>query len=362
MADVLEYKCPNCGGKIEYLPGGQTLVCPYCDSQFDIDKIKEFEIGDESEQNSDEHWDASKSEAWSYDEADGLRRYICQSCGGEVVGDEALGATQCPFCGNPIIIADQFGETLKPDFVLPFKLDKNGAKRALGEFCKGKLLLPKQFTSDNHIDEVQGVYVPFWLFSAECSGKMTFKTTRVRRWSDSKYNYTETNHYLVRRDGSMLFERVPVDASKKMDDALMDTLEPFNYAEMVDFKTAYLSGFLADRYDVTSDECSPRAKDRMVRSAEQQLTSTVVGYSSVIPQSRRFGFSSGVVKYVLLPVWMLGTTYKGERYIFAVNGQSGKVAGRLPVDYKRFFKWLGIFTLAIAAVAYPIALAIGGAL
>lgn len=359
MADILEYKCPNCGGRIEYEPGGQTLVCPFCESEFDIEKIKEFEIGKDTE---DIHWDASKSEAWTPDETDGLKHYICQSCGGEVVGDEALGATECPFCGNPVIIADQFGDTLKPDAVLPFKLDKDAAKRSLQAFCKGKLLLPKEFTSENHIDEIKGVYVPFWLFSADCDGKMTFRTTRVRHWSDSKYDYTETTHYLVRRAGNMRFEKVPVDASKKMEDALMDTLEPYNYGDMVDFKTAYLSGFLADRYDVTGEECGPRAQSRMYKSAENTLTSTVVGYNSVIPQNRSFWLTDRSVQYVLLPVWMLGTTYKGERFTFAINGQTGKVAGRLPVDYGRFWKWFGIFAAAISAVVFPIALYIGGAI
>ncbi len=361
MANVLEYKCPNCGGKTEFQPGGQTLVCPYCDSSFDIEKIKEFDLGDNSEQNEDIHWDAAESDAWAPDETQGLKHYICQSCGGEVIGDENMAATACPFCGNPIIIADQVGNDLRPDFVLPFKLDKEAAKKALTAFCKGKKLLPKQFTADNHIDDLQGVYVPFWLYSAFADGKMAFRTTRVRHWSDSKYDYTETMHYLVRRNGNVIFERVPVDASRKMDDALMDTLEPFVYSDMVKFKTAYLSGFLADRYDLTSEQCSTRAKERMKKTTERMITSTVVGYNAVFPQNSMFGLSDGVVKYAMLPVWMLGTTYKGERYTFAVNGQTGKVAGRLPVDYKQFWKLFAIYGGIISAVIFLLILIIGGA-
>lgn len=362
MANVLEYKCPNCGGKIEFQPGGQTLVCPYCESSFDIEKIKEFDLGDTSDQNEDIHWNAAHSNAWTPDETAGLKHYICQSCGGEVIGDDNTAATSCPFCGNPIIIADQVGDDLRPDFVLPFKLDKEAAKKALSAFYKGKKLLPKQFSSQNHINEIQGVYVPFWLFSAVADGKMAFRTTRVRHWSDSKYDYTETSHYLVRRDGTAVFERVPVDASNKMDDALMDTLEPFAYADMVDFKTAYLSGFLADRYDVTSEECSTRAKDRMQKTTERMITSTVIGYDSVMPQNSSFALSDRIVKYVLLPVWMLGTNYKGQNYLFAVNGQTGKVAGNLPVDYKLFWKWFAIYGGIISAAVFLLLMLLGGAL
>lgn len=118
---------------------------------------------------------------------------------------------------------------------------------------KGKKLLPKIFKKENHIDEIKGVYVPFWLFDADADADIRYKATRVRTWSDSDYDYTETSYYSIGRSGDIGFDRVPVDGSSKMPDDLMESIEPFKFEDAVDFKTAYLAGYLADKYDVTAE-------------------------------------------------------------------------------------------------------------
>lgn len=214
---------------------------------------------------------------------------------------------------------------LRPDYVIPFKLDKQAAKDALKKFYKGKVLLPKMFREENNIDKITGIYVPFWLFDCEANGRMSFDATRISSWRSGQYQYTKTSHFLVRRSGEMAFENIPVDASEKMDDAYMDSLEPFNYNEMVDFGSAYLSGFFADRYDVSDEECSPRAAKRVRTSLEDELRATVVGYSGVTTKSSNIKTSNGDIKYALFPVYMLNTKYRDKTYTFAMNGQTGKL-------------------------------------
>lgn len=154
-------------------------------------------------------------------------------------------------------MAGRLAGDLKPDYVIPFKLDKKAAKEGLSRHIKGKRLLPKIFKDQNHIDEIKGVYVPFWLFDTDAEAGIRYKATKVRSWSDSDYIYTETRHYSVIREGSLGFDNVPVDGSSKMEDALMESIEPFNFSEAVDFQTAFLSGYLADRYDISSEKASP---------------------------------------------------------------------------------------------------------
>ena len=108
-----------------------------------------------------------KQAQWQEGEADGLRSYVCKSCGGEIVGDENTAATSCPFCGNPVVMMGQFSGALKPDLVIPFKLDKKAAKEGLKKHLTGKRFLPKIFKDQNHIDEIKGIYVPFWLFDTD---------------------------------------------------------------------------------------------------------------------------------------------------------------------------------------------------
>lgn len=354
MADLQEFKCPCCGGSIEFNSDTQKMQCPYCDTEFDVDALKGYE--DESKINTPDEmeWETSAGTQWQEGETDGLRVYVCKSCGGEIVGDETLGATSCPYCDNPVVMTGQFSGSLKPDYVIPFKKDKEDAKKAMRQHTKGKRLVPKVFKDENHIDEIKGVYVPFWLFDADADANIRYKATKTHTWSDSNYYYTRTSFFAVHRSGSIGFERVPVDGSTKMADDLMESIEPYDFADAVDFKTAYLSGYLADKYDVDADDSITRANQRIKNSTEQAFAETVNGYSSVIPESSTIKLSSGKAKYALYPVWLLNTNWKGQKYVFAMNGQTGKFVGNLPLDKAAYKKWLFGLTGAISAAVFAI--------
>lgn len=352
MADLHEYKCPCCGGGIVFDTSAQKMKCPYCDTEFDPETLKGYDACLNDVSGADEmKWETTPGCEWQEGETDGMRVYVCKSCGGEIVGDETLAATSCPFCDNPVILMGQFAGALKPDYVIPFKLDKAAAKKGLMKHFEGKRLLPKVFKDENHIDEIKGVYVPFWLFDADANAKINYRATRVRAWSDSNYNYTETQFYSVHRGGSIGFDRVPVDGSSKMPDDLMESIEPYDFSQAVDFQTAYLSGYLADKYDVDVEQSIARANERVKKSTEQAFAATVQGYTSVIPQQSNIHLSEGRAKYALYPVWILNTTWKGQKYMFAMNGQTGKFVGNLPVDKGAARRWfLGIAAGVSAAV------------
>lgn len=352
MDTMLQYKCPNCGGQLEFSSKEQNMVCPYCDSVIDIASLSDYEKETaENKATEEPKWETGKEE-WTQEEAEHLNVYVCKSCGGEIVTDETTGATHCPYCSNPVIFTGKFAGGLKPDCIIPFKVDKKAAKEALKNHMKGKTLLPKVFKSENHIDEIKGVYVPFWLFDARAKGDIHFKGTKVRHWSDSNYSYTETSHYSVVRGGSLDFEKIPVDASSKMDDALMDSLEPFNPVEAQKFNTAYLSGYFADKYDVDVSESLNRANVRIINSTEDAFRGTVMGYSSLLKESDSLSFENTTAKYALFPVWILNTTWNGQKFVFAINGQTGKIVGDLPVDKKKYFAFLGGFAVGYSVLAY----------
>ena len=352
MSVLQQYKCPCCGGAIEFDSGLQKMKCPYCDTEFEMETLVSYDNELKNEASDDMAWETAAGGQWQEGEADGLRVYSCQSCGGEIVGDETTAATSCPFCGNPVVMMGQFSGALKPDYVIPFKLDKKAALEALKQHYGGKRLLPKIFTEENHIDEVKGVYVPVWLFDADADANIRYKATRIRTWSTSEYRYTETSYYAVMRAGTIGFERVPVDGSTKMDDALMESIEPFDFTDAVDFQTAYLSGYLADKYNVDSEQSITRANERIKKSTEQAFASTVKGYSSVMPESSSVHLKNGVAKYALYPVWLLNTSWNGEKYTFAMNGQTGKLVGDLPMDKGAYKKWLFGIAGAVSAAAF----------
>lgn len=352
MSELLQYKCPCCGGNIEFDSSLQKMKCPYCDTTFELETLKQYDqcLNQKIEEKMD--WNNDHLENYSEAETENIDIYICESCGGEIIGDKTTAAASCPFCGNPVIMKSKLAGDLKPDYIIPFKVSKQQAKEALKNHTKGKLLVPKAFKDENHLDEIKGIYVPFWLFDSKTDASVRYRATRTRFWSDSHYDYTETTYYSVYRQGTMEFERVPVDGSIQMDDQMMESIEPFRSNDIVDFQTAYLSGFLANRYDVSLEDSISRANERIKKSVEETIASTVRGYSTVIPESSQIQLVDGVNHYAMYPVWLLNTAWNNEKYTFVMNGQTGKFVGDLPMDKGAFCKWFVIIAVIVSVIAF----------
>ena len=356
---ITNYQCPACMGPLHFVGESGRLECDYCGSNFNVAEIealykeKEQKAAKAAEdtENAPEtkdgsEWDVSGlNEDWGAD-AEGMRTYSCPSCGAELLCEATTAATSCPYCGNPTVVPGQFSGILKPDYVLPFKLSKEDAIKALKKHYLKKPLLPSTFSKANHLEEIKGVYVPFWMYDGKASGSAQIHATQVHTYSSGDYEITETSHYDVRRAGSLGFEKIPVDASSKMPDDYMDSIEPYDYSDLKPFSTAYLPGFLADKYDVSVEDSRERADKRCVGSLICALKGTVSGYTTCNETSRDIHLKRGKVHYALLPVWLLNTKWEGKDFLFAMNGQTGKLVGNLPVSTKRV---IGLFA-AIAAL------------
>lgn len=356
MPEIVEFKCPCCGGAIEFNANAQSMKCPYCDSEFTPQSFKDTNEALKGYVNAVESmdWRQASGPGWRAGEEEGLVTYICNSCGGEIIADENTAATKCPFCDSPVVMSGKLSGTLKPDYVIPFKLDKKQAIMGYKNHLSGKRLLPKVFKDENHIEEIKGIYVPFWIFDADAKSHATYSATRLRSWSDSKFNYTETSYYSVVREGGMTFEHIPVDGSSKMPDSLMESIEPYDFSQAVYFETAYLSGYLADKYDVPAASGVNRVNERIRTTCAEELRRTVTGYATAMPTGSGTTLGSSQVKYALYPVWILNTVWNGQKYTFAMNGQTGKFVGNLPLDRGAYYKWLFGLTAAVGAAAFLI--------
>ena len=351
MPDTASYKCPCCASAIAFDAGLQLLRCPSCGNEFELEALRSFGEAEAEGMGDSIDWEAASEperarETYAAGEG-GVVSYSCESCGGEIVAEPAEGSFTCPYCGSNVVSQRHFSGMAKPDAVIPFKMDKAAAKAAFAKHMRGKPLLPGVFKQGHRIESVQGVYVPFWLFDCDVSARMRYRATRVSSWSDSRYRYTRTDHYLVRRGGHLRFDQVPVDASARMDDAQMEALEPFDYSSKEPFQLAYLAGYGAEKFDVSVDESRGRANARINTSTSQVFRGTVAGYSSVIQESANIRLRPLGVRYALMPVWLLGATFQGKTYTFAMNGQTGKFVGNLPVGKGRFAALAG----AVASVA-----------
>lgn len=367
---VTNYQCPACTGPLHFDAASGVLECAFCGSKYANEEIEaqyaqknaaaaeaQARAEAKAEAEASSAWDTSGfTEDWGED-AGSIRVYNCPSCGAELVCDETTAATSCPYCDNPTIVPGKLAGTLKPDVVIPFKIKKEEAIAALKNHYVGRPFLPKVFKDANHLDEIKGIYVPFWLFDGEAEGFATYEGLKSFVYRMGDHQVTETSHFEVLREGSVSFARIPVDASKKMDNDYMDSLEPFDYDELKPFSTAYLPGFYADKFDDSVEECSVRADTRAQASLEGLLDASVVGYDLVNKQASIINLNRGEVKYALLPVWLLNTSWNGQKYVFAMNGQTGKFVGDLPSD-KSLRRNMMLKVYGIAFVAC-LALAVG---
>ena len=358
----VSYKCPKCGAPLTFLPGHNHVTCAFCDAKISIAEMdalyaqKEEQAAQAAEKKEAQWNTESVGGTWDSAETAHMMIQTCSSCGAELVSDGNTMATECAYCGSPNMIPRQFDGMLRPDFVIPFKKTKQEAIAALKEFYgQGlrKYILPNAFTSENRIKEIQSMYVPFWLFDSRVRASATFRAENDSVHETSDEIITETSVYSCERSGAMKFERIPVDGSERMDDTYMESIEPFDYTELVPFSAAYFTGHVADKYDVDAEASAPRADKRVHESAVGVLEDTVTGYDRCTLDGEATVIKEdGSVSYAMVPVWILTTKYQGTPYTFMMNGQTGKVVGSVPIDRTKVLLYSAVSAVLSIPVFY----------
>jgi uncharacterized Zn finger protein (UPF0148 family) len=285
-----------------------------------------------------------------------VKEYHCENCGAVLMTEAETTATSCSFCGAGVVIADRLSGNLAPAKVIPFTISKEEAAMAFQKWCRKGLLTPKGFMSADRIKSITGMYVPFWLFDLNSKVKVHAIGTKVRKYTRGDYIYTETKYYDAFRDINLDYVKIPVDASEKMNDELMDKLEPYPYDQLKDFKTPYLVGYVAEKYNYNNDELLPRAKDKISRYIDSYIHSTLSGYQSITFKDKKIDTRSVKNYYVLLPVWMVSYDYAQTEHTFAMNGQTGKVVGTPPISIGKAAMWFtglaGGAMLTLKSISY----------
>jgi hypothetical protein len=193
----------------------------------------------------------------------------------------------------------------------------------------------------DRIKNISGMYVPFWLYDINGKGYADAICTKVRHYTSGNYDYTETQYFHVYRGFNMQYSKVPLDASEKMDDKLMDKIEPYNYDEAKKFNAPYLAGYLAEKYDFDSDKLMPRLTEKINRYIDSFVSSQFSGYSTVNYNAKNIDVVRRNTYYAMMPVWMVCYDYKDAEHIFAMNGETGKVVGKPPISKAKVSMWFG---------------------
>lgn len=339
---ALDNKCPACGAPILYKPNLKKWKCDYCKSEFTLEEMKKYNNASNEKNNIKEE---VKTEKQKEKDNTNYYEYNCKDCGAKIIADENTAATFCVYCGNTAILKEKLSGKFAPDMIIPFKNEKEKAIEAFKSLNKGRPLMPNFFNDEKNIEKIKGVYIPFWLYDVKVNGELDATSTTSTTWTVGDTVYTKTDTYRLEREGEMSFNKIPVDGSTRFDNDIMNTIEPFNYSELEEYNHAYLSGFLAEKYDVDEETSFKDAEERSLNSARDTIKDDMgMGIKTIVNDT--LASTKILTKYVLLPVWMINVKYKDKFYTFAMNGQTGEFVGNIPVDKKKAFIY-GILTFVI---------------
>lgn len=385
MADTI--KCPNCGSNLIFKPEFQKLSCDFCGAAFDPslfeDKVNELvedqpqpqtqqttqnavqtPSGEQSQTQPAEDVVTEVSEAIgpSGQEASGTSsasneteqvEFVCNSCGARVVTDKNTSATFCAFCGSPAMVGQRLTNEFRPQYMIPFKVSREQAERAFLKWAGGGKWTPFGFVSKNSISKLTGLYVPFWLFDIDAHIDVEASAEDIYYSGNTR----TTKYFEITRSGDVKWKSIPLDGETRIDDKLMEAIEPFDYKKMIPYDYNYLAGFYADRYDQNAKDLAARATTRGMSAMDEVIKSSV-GYGY---DRHRITRNSSYIKsmnanYALLPVWFMAYKYHNKMYYFVMNGQTAEVAGKIPVST---VKKTGFFFIVLSIVAVIARLLLG---
>lgn len=340
---IIHYQCPNCAGDMSYNADSGMLSCPNCGHEEQVEKHPEQLTSTEFE-------------------ATDAIEYHCENCSAVLITDADTVATKCNFCGSNVVISDRISGTLAPSKVIPFTISKEEAIKAFKKWCRNGLLTPKGFASEERVQSITGMYVPFWLYDFQSDVEVQARGNIVRTYTSGNYIITETKIFDVERKLKLRYLKIPADASIKMNDELMDKLEPYVYGEMHDFTPSYLPGFIAEKYNYTDEDLKSRVESKITPYIESNISNSLSNYHSYSIKQKDINTKTLKTYYALLPVWMITEDYENQEFMFAMNGQTGKVVGTPPISKAKVAKWFGGIALGTAVVIKIVSLLMGGSL
>ena len=311
-------KCPTCASNIFYQPEVQGMLCRNCGNIYNpstLEKMGSLGYSIEHDYTSDS--DVSEEDKKRHE-------IVCNSCGATMIADENMMSTMCVFCGSPALITRRMTREFKPDYIVPFKIDRQTAEKNMKEWLRTRKMTPRGFKTKSRLTKMMPVYVPFWLLDCGVNTDMY--------GIGKKYTGDVPKKFSVRAKANYYVKGVPFDASLKIANKLMEAIEPFDYSEMVKFDNRYLQGFYADKYDQSPMEMMDRFIKRLDRISMDMNDTIAVKFDEYVPSPERtFTWMSELsIKYCLLPVWFMTVEFDGRTYQFAVNGQTGEASGQAP--------------------------------
>lgn len=321
------YNCKNCGAVLYWDVDEGCLKCEFCGMKYQPSDFEDYTDTTEEVKSEEVEQEYTNTEA-----QEDMSVYECKNCGGEIVTLKTTMATICPYCGEAVSITSKSAGAFRPELCIPFKKKKKAAMQIYKKYVDRSFLTPKKFKQENTLEKCQGLFAPFYLHTIDDHAKHRFEGERVSYRKSGDDRVTTHRVYELVMDASGRFERVPTDGSVRIDDAMMEAIEPFNYSECEAYNPAYMAGFAAEQTDDDKSRLDARAVARIEDGMRIKAQQAFSDYSTVTLKNESNDISNHTSEYVMMPVWLLNVNHNGKKYTYAINGQSGKITGKLPLD------------------------------
>lgn len=313
-------KCGSCGADMVFSPKKGKLTCPYCGGERVIVKLNTHKRDFYAERKLCEV-DTKQSV------------YNCPNCGGEVLLESFVTATKCPFCSATNVVKKEQIAGLKPDGIIPFALSKEDAFAYGQRWIKRKFFAHKNFKKQFTPDNVNGVYIPAFDFSADSIS--TYNGTLGEYYyvtvGTGKDRRTERRTRWFKINGSYrrYFNDILIEASRQLEQSEMNAILPYDTDKIEGYNAEYVSGFSSERYNEEISVSFNKAKGEMNNILRKEILSRyhydVVGDLHIYSD-----YPIVLFNYVLVPMWVFGFKFKDKLYKFLVNGLTGRSTGKYP--------------------------------
>ncbi len=332
---IKSYKCPSCGAGLSFKPELNKFRCDYCLSEFTEaeisnlykqEDIKEKSLVDQSH----------------------LASYTCNSCGATVVTDDTTTSTFCYYCHNPVILSDRLAGDFMPDKMIPFSIDKEKAQSIFLDWVKKYKFVPKDFYSQSQLEKITGIYLPYWWADCQVDVDYLGNLNKEKIYTKDNTQFSEVSTYEIVRKARVNINNVEHLAFNKIDENLLNGIAPYAEDKAIGFSMPYLSGFFAEQYNISQEGVLNKIEKEVRNNSKTLVIESVDDRKNLTEISSQIDIKDTEVNYTLLPAWILTYNYANKTYVFAVNGQSGKPFGELPLDNKKVaMSSLAIFTVIL---------------
>lgn len=330
----------------------EQFVCTSCGNEGKIEALSE-QIRE---------YDFSQYREWEQNSIsfEGMKSVQCQSCGAEIVFEPQDTALLCPMCGSSHVAAEKQCAGVPPEGIIPFKMDPYDAQQLFRKWVEGLWFAPNALKKTYQEGNLTGIYIPFWTFDTDAVGHYWGRGGRVRVVEQGNGQKSTTiDWYPVSGVVSSSFDDIQICASRREGAQIIQKVEPYNTIHRLKpYSPAYLSGYKAEHYTVRADEGFEQARDQVYRTLHNQAVQQVMmrGFQQVQIASLDVTCSNVTYKHVLLPVYTSFFGFGGKKYIYAINGETGRVAGERPYSPVK----IALAVLAVLLVLFLVYLWQGG--